>query len=116
MARQRESKLRTISSGDRWLASAVRIRAAGSRRRAWPPRRRRVAGRVEPALASQYENPLEGLERIRNRICFFNERIDLMVDGELQERPRTRWSTTEWLHDTYVDERGTRRTRPRPAR
>jgi uncharacterized protein (DUF427 family) len=69
----------------------------------------RVAGRVELALAWQYENPLEGMERIRNRICFFNERIDLIVDGELQEQPRTRWSTVEWLHDAYVDDRGARR-------
>ena len=64
---------------------------------------------MEPALAWHYENPLEGMERIRNRICFFNERIDLLVDGELQEQPRTRWSTTEWMYDAYVDERGARR-------
>jgi uncharacterized protein (DUF427 family) len=69
----------------------------------------RVAGRVEPALAWQYETPLEGMERIRNLICFFNERVDLIVDGELQEQPRTRWSTTEWFHDAYVDPRGARR-------
>ena len=64
---------------------------------------------MESALAWQYENPLEGMERIRNRISFFNERIDLMVDGELEEQPRTRWSTTDWMHDTSVDERGAKR-------
>jgi hypothetical protein len=25
-------------------------------------------------------------------IAFFNERVDIEVDGELQERPRTQWS------------------------
>jgi uncharacterized protein (DUF427 family) len=69
----------------------------------------RVPRRVEPALAWHYRDPLEGMERIRGRICFFNERVDLTVDGELQQQPRTRWSTTDWLNDTYVDERGTKR-------
>lgn len=67
----------------------------------------RVAGHVELALAWYYRDPLQGMERIRDRICFFNERVDLIVDGELQQQPRTRWSTTDWLNDTYTDERGT---------
>ena len=33
------------------------------------------------------ENP-----RIAERLCFFNEKVDLYVDGELQARPRTKWS------------------------
>jgi hypothetical protein len=31
------------------------------------------------------------------------------VDGELQERPRTRWSTTDWIADASVDSRGAKR-------
>jgi uncharacterized protein (DUF427 family) len=80
----------------------------------------RVAGRAEPALAWHYEHPLAGMERIRKRVCFFNERVEVIVDGELQEQPRNRWSTTDWLSDTDVDGRGAKRlgleraeTRPR---
>jgi uncharacterized protein (DUF427 family) len=69
----------------------------------------RLAGRVEPALAWQYEEPLEGMERIRGRVCFFNERVELTVDGVRQEQPRTRWSTTDWVTEASVDERGRRR-------
>lgn len=69
----------------------------------------RVAGRVEPALAWQYTRPLKGMERIRKRVCFFNERVELTVDGELQVQPRTRWSTTDWINDTHVDQRGVKR-------
>jgi len=60
----------------------------------------RVVDRVEPALAWSYEKPLEGMERIRGRVCFFNERVELTVDGVRQEQPRTRWSTTDWINDT----------------
>jgi uncharacterized protein (DUF427 family) len=69
----------------------------------------RVADRAEPALAWHYEHPLQGMERIRRRICFFNERVELIVDGKLQDQPRTHWSTTDWLDDTPVDERGAKR-------
>lgn len=69
----------------------------------------RVADRAEHALAWRYEHPLPGMERIRGRVCFFNERVDVIVDGELQEQPRTRWSTTDWLGDSYVDGRGAKR-------
>ena len=33
---------------------------------------------------------------IADRISFFNERVDLVVDGEAQQRPQTPWSTTGW--------------------
>jgi uncharacterized protein (DUF427 family) len=56
----------------------------------------RIGERLEPVLAWLYEDPLEGVERIEGRICFFNERVDLSLDGELQERPRTQWSRTTW--------------------
>jgi hypothetical protein len=29
---------------------------------------------------------------VRGMFCFFSERVDLELDGELQERPRTQWS------------------------
>lgn len=58
-----------------------------------------VGERLEPLLAWWYEDPLEGLERIRGRICFFNERVDLSLDGELQERPRNQWMRLGWAKE-----------------
>jgi uncharacterized protein (DUF427 family) len=39
-----------------------------------------------------YPDPSHDAERVRDYLCFFNERVDLYVDGELQERPETPWS------------------------
>ncbi|MFO8173172.1 MAG: DUF427 domain-containing protein [Longimicrobiales bacterium] len=43
-------------------------------------------------LAWCYERPLPGMEKIAGRIAFFNERVDLDVDDERQDRPKTVWS------------------------
>ena len=32
------------------------------------------------------------MEQIADLLCFFNERVDLEVDGECGERPETQWS------------------------
>ena len=39
-----------------------------------------------------YENPLPEVAKIAGRVAFFNERVDLVVDGEQEQRPRTKWS------------------------
>jgi uncharacterized protein (DUF427 family) len=39
-----------------------------------------------------YEDPIPESPKIRGLLCFFNEKVDLYVDGELQERPETPWS------------------------
>jgi uncharacterized protein (DUF427 family) len=39
-----------------------------------------------------YEEPFAEVGRIAGRLCFFNERVDLELDGELQERPESPWS------------------------
>jgi uncharacterized protein (DUF427 family) len=49
---------------------------------------------VEEDVAWLYEEPLREAERIRGRLCFFNERVDLYLDGELEERPVTKWSAS----------------------
>jgi uncharacterized protein (DUF427 family) len=49
-------------------------------------------GAEQADVAWFYPEPLRDAERIRDRICFFNERVDLHVDGELQERAVTPWS------------------------
>lgn len=43
-------------------------------------------------LAWTYPNPQHDAAPVRDLIAFFNERIDLDVDGEAQDRPRTQWS------------------------
>jgi uncharacterized protein (DUF427 family) len=39
-----------------------------------------------------YEDPRREAEAIKGYLAFFNERVDIEVDGELQERPVTQWS------------------------
>ena len=39
-----------------------------------------------------YNEPLTEASDIRGLLCFFNERVDLELDGELQERPESPWS------------------------
>ncbi len=46
---------------------------------------------VEDLLWTYAEPQLDALP-VRDLVCFFNERVDLEVDGDLQERPRTQWS------------------------
>ena len=52
----------------------------------------RAGGLEETDLVWFYPEPLRDAERIRDRLCFFNERVDLYVDGDLQPRPVTPWS------------------------
>lgn len=39
-----------------------------------------------------YRTPLPESQKIAGLACFYNERVDLYVDGVLQERPRTQFS------------------------
>ncbi len=43
-------------------------------------------------VAWSYRTPLPESQKIAGLVCFFNERVDLVVDGEAQERPRTAFS------------------------
>jgi uncharacterized protein (DUF427 family) len=43
-------------------------------------------------LVWTYRTPLLESIKIAGLACFFNERVDLFVDGERQQRPRTPWS------------------------
>jgi uncharacterized protein (DUF427 family) len=47
--------------------------------------------RVED-LIWYYPEPLPEVAKIGGLVCFFNEKVDLEVDGEEQDRPRTQWS------------------------
>ncbi len=39
-----------------------------------------------------YPDPIAECPRIKGYLSFFNEKVDIYVDGELQERPITAWS------------------------
>ena len=43
-------------------------------------------------LVWAYLDPLPEVAAIRGLLCFFNERVDLEIDGEAQKRPVTRFS------------------------
>src|SRR5438105_2635971 len=47
---------------------------------------------TEEDVAWFYRDPRHDAARVKDYIAFFNERVDLYVDGELQERPETQWS------------------------
>jgi uncharacterized protein (DUF427 family) len=49
-----------------------------------------VAG--ERAVAWTYEDPLHDGLPVKDLISFYNERVDIEIDGETEERPRTQWS------------------------
>jgi uncharacterized protein (DUF427 family) len=46
----------------------------------------------EPDIAWTYRAPLREAAEVKDRIAFFNERVDLVVDGEPVQRPVTPWS------------------------
>jgi uncharacterized protein (DUF427 family) len=45
-----------------------------------------------PDLVWYYPSPVAEVGRIAGLVCFFNEKVDLSLDGELQPRPHTAWS------------------------
>ena len=52
----------------------------------------RVGDRVVRDIAWSYEEPHNFAEAVEGMICFFNERVDISIDGVAVERPRTPWS------------------------
>jgi uncharacterized protein (DUF427 family) len=55
-----------------------------------------AGGAKAEALAWYYTEPVAAVGAIAEHVCFFNERADLEVDGERQERPETPWSRPDW--------------------
>jgi uncharacterized protein (DUF427 family) len=51
-----------------------------------------LGDRTLPDVAWSYEHPLRDAAGVDGRIAFLNERVDVIVDGERPERPRTPWS------------------------
>jgi uncharacterized protein (DUF427 family) len=52
----------------------------------------RVGDRLVEDLVWTYRDPQHDAGPVADHLCFFNERVDLDVDGEHQERPQTQWS------------------------
>ncbi|MGC5020758.1 DUF427 domain-containing protein [Micromonospora sp. DT47] len=52
----------------------------------------RVGGTVHPDLAWSYDFPTGALLPIAGPVAFYNEKVDLIVDGERLSRPRTHFS------------------------
>jgi uncharacterized protein (DUF427 family) len=52
----------------------------------------RVGDAVHEDLAWSYRTPLPESQKIAGLVAFYNEKVDIYVDGVLQERPRTKFS------------------------
>jgi uncharacterized protein (DUF427 family) len=52
----------------------------------------RVGDRLVPDLAWSYEDPLRDGELVRGLVAFYNEHVDIELDGAAQERPVTPFS------------------------
>jgi uncharacterized protein (DUF427 family) len=48
-----------------------------------------VGGRTHEDLVWGYPLPIPECPKIENHLCFYNEKVDIWVDGELEERPQT---------------------------
>jgi uncharacterized protein (DUF427 family) len=52
----------------------------------------RLGDSVVEDLVWSYPTPIPENPRIAGLLCFLNEKVDLVIDGERQERPLTPWS------------------------
>ena len=51
-----------------------------------------AGGQVHPDLVWIYRTPLPESQKIAGLACFYDEKVDVYLDGELQPRPRTHFS------------------------
>jgi uncharacterized protein (DUF427 family) len=57
----------------------------------------RVGDRIVEDLVWSYPDPQHDAEPVRDRLCFFGEKVDIELDGVVGERPQTQWSGTDSL-------------------
>jgi uncharacterized protein (DUF427 family) len=50
-------------------------------------------GKQYPPIVWSYPAPIPECPKIEGLLCFFNERADIYIDAELQEKPKTPWSS-----------------------
>jgi uncharacterized protein (DUF427 family) len=53
----------------------------------------RIGETLHRDVAWTYRQPIPECPRVAGLVAFFNERVDLEIDGVRQQRPRTPWST-----------------------
>jgi uncharacterized protein (DUF427 family) len=53
-----------------------------------------VDGQIHEDVAWTYPDPIRDVDPIRDLVAFYDERVDVSIDGERQERPETPWSRT----------------------
>ncbi len=51
-----------------------------------------VNGSVHEDIVWGYPNPIPEIPKIKGLVSFYNEKLDIYVDGVLEEKPRTVWS------------------------
>ena len=49
----------------------------------------KVNGTEHKDLVWYYRSPLPESQKVAGLVCFYNEKVDIYLDGELQERPKT---------------------------
>ena len=52
----------------------------------------RAGGALHKDLVWSYPFPIPECSKVEQLMSFFNEKVDIYVDGELEERPITQWS------------------------
>jgi len=52
----------------------------------------KIGEQIVEDVVWSYPSPIPENPKIKGLLCFFNEKVDLYVDGELQARPYTPWS------------------------
>ena len=51
-----------------------------------------IGSDLVPDVAWSYDNPLHDAAEVAGMVAFYQERVDLSLDGQPQDRPRTPWS------------------------
>ena len=78
-----------------WTCSSRRAPSPTARTRGRPSTGRCGAGDgVHADLAWSYRTPLPESQKVAGLVAFYNEKVDIYVDGVLQERPVTKFSMT----------------------
>ena len=52
----------------------------------------RVGDKLHVDVAWSYRDPAAEVATVADRLCFFDEKVDVDLDGERQKRPKTGWS------------------------
>jgi uncharacterized protein (DUF427 family) len=52
----------------------------------------RVGDELVKGIVWAYPAPIPECPKIENLLSFYNENVDVFVDGDQEERPKTRWS------------------------